>query len=95
MIGYEKWKMMKEIELMPELERAAFVEYVAETYLDKEDLKGLLMEKAEEAGLNIVDEEDLGSVNIDDYVRQYPMMVVAMLGKKKVVDYLMGVIHEG
>lgn len=95
MIGYEKWKMMKEIELMPELERAAFVEYVAETYLDREDLKGMLMEKAQEAGLNLVEEEDLGSVNIDGYVKQYPMMAVAMIGKKKVVDYLMGLIHEG
>lgn len=95
MIGYEKWKMMKEIELMPELERAALVEYVTETYLDKEDLKGMLMEKAQEAGLNLVDEEDLGSINIDDYVKQYPMMAVAMVGKKKVVDYLMGLIHEG
>lgn len=95
MIGYEKWKMMKEIELMPELERAALVEYVAETYLDREDLKSMLMEKAQEAGLNLVEEEDLGSVNIDGYVKQYPMMAVAMIGKKKVVDYLMGLIHEG
>lgn len=95
MIEYEKMSILKEIELMPETERETLLDYVVQEYLDMDDLKSILADKAKEAGLTMIDETELESVDIGYYAARDPLGIVEMLGKEEVVEYLNGLINEG